>query len=129
MRTILSDDALKRDWISELDAIRDRIESIRSSLATGLRKKWPLLEATRNQEVGPVRLQRAASGRSSLLMQLAAVLAAVDIGYRVILAEDALCSSSDESHEALIDLYTKRFSLQIEVAPVASILASWIVGD
>jgi nicotinamidase-related amidase len=69
------------------------------------------------------------SGGETDVCVLATVLAAVDIGYRVILAEDALCSSSDESHDALINLFTKRFSLQIEVAPVASILASWIVDD
>ncbi|BAR55051.1 hypothetical protein NK6_5281 [Bradyrhizobium diazoefficiens] len=67
------------------------------------------------------------SGGETDVCVLATVLAAVDIGYRVILAEDALCSSSDESHDALINLYTKRFSLQIEVAPVASILARWSV--
>ncbi|MBR0758295.1 cysteine hydrolase [Bradyrhizobium jicamae] len=69
------------------------------------------------------------SGGETDVCVLATVLAAVDIGYRVILAEDALCSSSDESHDALLDLYTKRFSLQIEVAPVECILASWPVYD
>jgi len=69
------------------------------------------------------------SGGKTDVCVLATVLAAVDIGYRVILAEDALCSSSDESHDALINLYSRRFSLQIEVAPVASILASWSVDD
>ncbi|MGY8710821.1 cysteine hydrolase [Bradyrhizobium sp. 18BD] len=69
------------------------------------------------------------SGGETDVCVLATVLAAVDIGYRVILAEDALCSSSDESHDALLDLYTKRFSLQIEVASTARILASWSVDD
>jgi nicotinamidase-related amidase len=69
------------------------------------------------------------SGGETDVCVLATVLAAVDTGYRVILAEDALCSSSDESHDALINLYTRRFSLQIEVAPVVSIIASWIVDD
>lgn len=41
----------------------------------------------------------------------------------MILAEDALCSSFDEGPDALIDLHTKRFSLQM-VAPVALMLAS-----
>jgi nicotinamidase-related amidase len=69
------------------------------------------------------------SGGETDVCVLATVLAAVDIGYRVILAEDALCSSSDESHDALIELYTKRFSLQIEVASVDRILSSWAVDD
>lgn len=69
------------------------------------------------------------SGGETDVCVLATVLAAVDIGYRVILAEDALCSSSDESHDALVNLYTRRFILQIEVAPVASILANWSGDD
>ena len=35
---------------------------------------------------------------------LAAVLDAVDLGYRVVLATDALCSSSDATHDALLTL-------------------------
>jgi hypothetical protein len=60
---------------------------------------------------------------------LATVLAPVDIGYRVFLDEDVLCSSSDERHDALLNLYTEQVSLQIEVAPVASILANWSIDD
>ena len=69
------------------------------------------------------------SGGETDVCVLATVLAAVDIGYRVVLAEDALCSSSDESHEALLDLYSKRFDIQIEVASVKSILACWRETD
>ncbi|MCP3459664.1 cysteine hydrolase family protein [Bradyrhizobium sp. CCGUVB23] len=69
------------------------------------------------------------SGGETDVCVLATVLAAVDYGYRVILAQDALCSSSDESHDALLDLYTKRFSLQIEVASAESILENWAIGD
>ena len=47
---------------------------------------------------------------------LAAVLDAVDLGLRVVLPVDALCSSSDESHEALLSLYRNRFSQQVETA-------------
>jgi nicotinamidase-related amidase len=56
---------------------------------------------------------------------LAAVLDAVDLGYRVVLATDALCSSSDETHEALLTLYRNRFGQQIETALSTTILANW----
>jgi len=56
---------------------------------------------------------------------LSSVLAAVDHGYRVILAGDALCSSSDESHDALTDLYRRRFDIQIEIANTADIIDCW----
>jgi nicotinamidase-related amidase len=65
------------------------------------------------------------SGGETDVCVLASVLGAIDIGYRVIIAEDALCGTSDQSHDALIELYTKRFSLQIEVASTASILDAW----
>jgi nicotinamidase-related amidase len=56
---------------------------------------------------------------------LAAVLDAVDRGYRVVLAGDALCSTSDEAHDSLLALYANRFSQQIEVAASEEILATW----
>jgi nicotinamidase-related amidase len=56
---------------------------------------------------------------------LATVLGAVDRGFRVVLAEDCLCSSSDQTHDALLTLYTRRFSQQIEVAPSEEILDRW----
>lgn len=56
---------------------------------------------------------------------LATVLGAVDFGYRVILAADALCSSADETHNALMTLYETRFSQQVEVVPTELVLANW----
>ncbi|HEX3411747.1 MAG TPA: isochorismatase family protein, partial [Stellaceae bacterium] len=53
------------------------------------------------------------------------VLDAVDLGYRVVLATDALCSSSDATHDALLALYRNRFSQQIETASSEAILACW----
>jgi len=47
------------------------------------------------------------------------------LGYRVVLASDALCSSSDETHDALMTLYRERFSQQIETVETATILAAW----
>jgi nicotinamidase-related amidase len=46
-------------------------------------------------------------------------------GYRVVLADDALCSVSDESHDAMVRHFGSRFSQQIEVASSEEILASW----
>jgi hypothetical protein len=40
-------------------------------------------------------------------------------------ASDALCSVSDETHDALLTLYSTRFGQQIEVADVDTILGSW----
>jgi nicotinamidase-related amidase len=65
------------------------------------------------------------TGAETDVCVLAAVLDAVDLGYRVILASDAICSSSDETHEALMTLYRERFGEQIETAETAAILAAW----
>jgi nicotinamidase-related amidase len=56
---------------------------------------------------------------------LATVLGAVDLGYRVILVRDAVCSSSDAGHDALAQIYHRRYSEQIEVADTETILARW----
>jgi nicotinamidase-related amidase len=56
---------------------------------------------------------------------LANVLGAVDFGYRVILAADALCSSADETHNALMTLYESRFSQQVEVVSTELVLTNW----
>jgi nicotinamidase-related amidase len=65
------------------------------------------------------------TGAETDVCVLAAVLDAVDLGYRVVLATDALCSSSDATHEALLTLYRNRFSQQIETASSETILACW----
>jgi nicotinamidase-related amidase len=56
---------------------------------------------------------------------LSTVLDAVDIGFRVIVVEDALCSSSDDGHDALMTIYRTRFSEQIELMQQAEVLSLW----
>jgi nicotinamidase-related amidase len=65
------------------------------------------------------------TGAETDVCVLAAVLGAVDLGYRVIVASDALCSVSDATHDALLLLYRERFSRQIEVARTDTILEHW----
>jgi nicotinamidase-related amidase len=67
------------------------------------------------------------SGSETDVCVLSSVLAAVDYGYRVIIAEDAVCSSSDEGHDALIGLFNQRFDIQLEPAKAEAILSAWHV--
>jgi hypothetical protein len=54
--------------------------------------------------------------------QFATVLDAVDLGYRVILVRDGVSSSSDEGYDALLTVYHRRYSLQIETANAEEVL-------
>ena len=56
---------------------------------------------------------------------LATVLGAVDRGYRVVVLTDALCSSSDETHDALMQLYHNRYGQQVETVKSDALLAEW----
>lgn len=65
------------------------------------------------------------TGAETDVCVLATVLGAVDLGYRVVVATDALCSSSDEDHDSLIALYHRRYGQQIETAEVEAIVSAW----
>src|SRR2546423_10885010 len=67
------------------------------------------------------------SGSETDVCVLATVLGAVDLGYRVILVRDGVCSSSDEGHDALMKIYHRRYTEQIEVADASTITDRW--GD
>lgn len=69
------------------------------------------------------------SGGETDVCVLATVMGAVDRGYRVVIAGDALCSSSDDTHDALMKLYEERFSEQIEVASTETIVANWPISS
>jgi len=65
------------------------------------------------------------SGGETDVCVLATVMSGIDLGYRIVLATDALCSVSDRTHDALLTLYRERFSQQLIMAVTGSILGAW----
>jgi nicotinamidase-related amidase len=65
------------------------------------------------------------SGAETDVCVLATVLGAVDLGLRVIIVQDALCSSSDTGHDALMTMYRTRFHGQIDLVDVNRLFDMW----
>jgi hypothetical protein len=63
-------------------------------------RRTQLIEHLRQREADAL----IVSGSETDVCVLATVLDAVDIGYRVIVVRDAVCSSSDEGHDMLVSL-------------------------
>lgn len=56
---------------------------------------------------------------------LSTVVGAIDWGFRVILVTDALCSSADETHDAMMNIYFNRFGEQVETVTIAALFEDW----
>jgi nicotinamidase-related amidase len=65
------------------------------------------------------------TGGETDICVLATVLGAIDRGYRVVLVADAICSSADRNHDALMQLFRSRFTEQVEVVPAEEVLSNW----
>ena len=65
------------------------------------------------------------TGAETDVCVLSTVLDAVDLGLRVIIVEDALCSSFDAGHDALMTLYRNRFAEQIELIRLDELRILW----
>ena len=65
------------------------------------------------------------TGAETDVCVLATVLGAMDRGYRVIVVTDAVCSSADQGHDALVQQYQCRFSQQLETVDTETLLRVW----
>jgi nicotinamidase-related amidase len=65
------------------------------------------------------------TGAETDVCVLSTVLDAVDLGLRVVIVEDALCSSFDAGHDALMTLYRNRFAEQIELIRLDELPMLW----
>ncbi|MBX9830077.1 MAG: cysteine hydrolase [Xanthobacteraceae bacterium] len=120
------------------ETTRDRIDSALLELVPPLARLTPpatVIDKTRYSPFAEPQLlqhlrQRDAdglivTGSETDVCVLAAVLGAVDLGYRVIVVRDAICSSSDEGHDASLRVYHRRYSEQIETADADEVLRRW----
>ncbi|POR43828.1 cysteine hydrolase [Methylobacterium sp. V23] len=124
-----------RRWAS---MTRDQLPPGLVDLAPGLARLTPPAEILDKTVYSPwlgtdldARLQ--ARGVDTLLMTggetevcvLASVLGAVDLGYRVFVVTDALCSSCDEAHDALLTMYHRRYGQQVHPVTTEEVLLAW----
>jgi nicotinamidase-related amidase len=65
------------------------------------------------------------TGAETDVCVLSTVLSAVDLGFRVVIVEDALCSSSDTGHDALMTMYRVRFHEQIDLVTAEELFDQW----
>ena len=69
------------------------------------------------------------TGAETDVCVLTTVLSAIDMGLKVVVVVDAICSSSDAGHDALMTMYHERFSEQIETLKTEDVLALWMERD
>jgi nicotinamidase-related amidase len=64
------------------------------------------------------------SGAETEVCVLATVMGAIDLGYRVIIVTDAICSGADSTHDAMLGIYESRYGMQVETVTAADLLAA-----
>ncbi|WIW46866.1 cysteine hydrolase [Bradyrhizobium sp. 62B] len=65
------------------------------------------------------------SGAETDVCVLSTVMSAVDLGFRIVIVEDALCSSSDVGHDALMTMYRTRFHGQVDLVTAEELTEFW----
>lgn len=61
------------------------------------------------------------SGGETDVCVLTTVLGAVDHGYRVLLVKDAVCSGTDRTHDAALEIFANRFSTHLTICRLEDI--------
>lgn len=120
---------------------RERIDPRLLELVEPLARLVPparLIDKATNSAFGHARLAPAlrAQGITTLVVTggetdvcvLASVMSAIDHGFRIVLPTDALCSTNDRTHDALLTLYRERFSQQVETTTAEEVLRRWPVA-
>jgi nicotinamidase-related amidase len=68
------------------------------------------------------------TGAETEVCVLASVMGAIDLGYRVVIVTDALCSGADSTHDAMLGIYESRFGMQVETMTTAELIAAKVDG-
>lgn len=68
------------------------------------------------------------SGSETEVCVLATVMGGIDLGYRIVLVVDAICSGADETHDAMQRIYQSRFGMQVETVTTSGMLAARVDG-
>ena len=68
------------------------------------------------------------SGAETEVCVLAAVMGAIDLGYRVVIVEDAICSGADDTHDAMMAIYESRYGMQVEAITTEDLVAAKLDG-
>jgi nicotinamidase-related amidase len=68
------------------------------------------------------------TGAETEVCVLATVMGAIDLGYRVVIVTDAVCSGADSTHDAMLGIYDSRFGMQVETVTTAELIAARVDG-
>ena len=119
---------------------RNRLESELIDLVPDLTRFVPPAQLEDKPVMSPwhgslhARLQSAGisslivSGAETEVCVLATVIGAIDLGYRVIIVPDAICSGADATHDAMLEIYTSRFGMQVETVGTGDLVAARLDG-
>lgn len=63
------------------------------------------------------------SGAETDVCVLTTVLGAIDLGYRVVVVKDAICSGADRTHDAALEIFANRFSSHLSICRLEDVHA------